>query len=298
LLNAPTHLRDNPLAKVYIIDHLNPGATIRRRIRVENTAPAVMHADVYPAAATIEDHTFKVADGQTGNELTSWVTVNHTSLDLPADGGATVEVTVAVPARASSGERYGVLWAQTNSAANASTGVTQISRVGIRLYLDIGPGGDPPCSFTITNLTASRTPDGTPSIIATVRNTGGRALDLGGSLILSDGPAAIRAGPFPVTKGTTLAIGDTGPITVMLDKHLPNGPWTAHLNLRSGFATQDIATTVTFPDPGKTGNSVSLISHTWAITLGLSATVAVLIALGLVFFLRHRSEPSRGGLRG
>jgi len=58
------------------------------------------------------------------------------------------------------------------SAAPTGAGVTQDSRVGIRLYLSIGPGGAPAANFTITTLTAERSPKGIPMIVATVRNTG------------------------------------------------------------------------------------------------------------------------------
>jgi hypothetical protein len=69
----------------------------------------------------------------------------------------------------------------------------------IRLYLSVGPGGAPAANFTIDSLTAKRTPDGHPTVLARVHNTGGRALDMNGTLRLVDGPGALDAGPYPPT---------------------------------------------------------------------------------------------------
>ena len=66
-----------------------------------------------------------------------------------AVGRATATVTLAVPGDASPGERYGVVWAETR-AADAAGGVTQINRVGIRLYVSVGPGGSPAADFRST----------------------------------------------------------------------------------------------------------------------------------------------------
>jgi hypothetical protein len=88
-------------------------------------------------------------------------------------------------------------------------GLTQVSRVGIRLYLSIGPGGAPASNFDIVSMTADRDSTNSAMVQASIHNTGGRALDLSGALALSDGPGGLSAGPFPITLGTTLGIGQT-----------------------------------------------------------------------------------------
>ena len=120
-------------------------------------------------------------------------------------------MTITVPSDAAPGEQYGVVWAEARSAPVAGGGVIQVSRVGIRLYVSVGPGGAPAADFTIDSLTANRSADGQPTVLATVHNTGGRALDMSGTLQLLAGPGGLSAGPFPATLGTTLAIGDTEP---------------------------------------------------------------------------------------
>ena len=154
---------------------------------------------------------------------------------MPAGGKLTATVTISVPADAAPGEQYGVVWAEARSAPNAGGGVTQVSRVGIRLYVSVGPGGAPAADFTIDSLTAERSAAGEPTVVASVHNTGGRALDMNGTLDLRGGPGGLSAGPFPATLGTTLAIGATAPVTIALDKALPAGPWDAEIILRSGL---------------------------------------------------------------
>jgi hypothetical protein len=108
---------------------------------------------------------------------------------VPAYGRVTANVTIRVPRDAAPGQQYGVVWAETRSVAPDKGGVTEVSRVGIRLYVSVGPGGAPPPDFTIDTLTAGRTPDARPMLLAAVHNTGARALDLSGTLSLRNGLA-------------------------------------------------------------------------------------------------------------
>ena len=256
LVDVPVAARDDPRARVYIVDHLAPGAVIHRRIEVSNTTPAAMHVVLYPAAATIANGSFLGSAGHTANELSTWASVRSDAGDVAAGGRVTASVTIAIPRDAAPGERYGVIWAETRSASGAGGGITQVSRVGIRLYVSVGPGGPPASDFTIRSLTAERSADGQPIVVATVHNNGGRALDLNGTLQLSDGPAGLSAGPFAAALGSTLAIGDTEPVTIVLDTRLPAGPWDAHVTLHSGLLERSARARLTFPTPGKRPPSV------------------------------------------
>src|SRR6185503_18960402 len=108
----------------------------------------------------------------------TWTSISPSEPDVPAGGKVTATVNIKVPRDAAPGEQYGVVWAEVRAAPLAGGGVTQVSRVGIRLYLSVGPGGPPAANFTITSLTATRASDGRPTVQASVHNTGGRALDM------------------------------------------------------------------------------------------------------------------------
>ena len=250
LLDVPVETAEDPRARLYIIDHLAPGAVIERRVEVTNTTAAPQNIRMYAAGAAIVDGTFVGDAGDSPNELSSWNTVEPDTLHLDAGGRAGVTVRIAVPDDAAAGERYAVVWAEIRSGTATAGGVEQINRVGIRQYLSIGPGGPPAADFTIDSLTASRSPEDVPLVLARVHNTGGRALDMAGELELFDGPGGLRAGPFPARLGSSLAIGADGHVAILLDEQIPAGPWQAAITLRSGLIERSAQATLTFPRAG------------------------------------------------
>ncbi len=223
---------------------------IERRIEVTNTTAAPAAIRMYAAGAAIEDGTFVGDAGASHNELSTWNAVTPDTLELDAGGHADVTVTITVPDDAAPGERYAVVWAEIRSDAAPLGGVEQVHRVGIRQYLSVGPGGPPAADFTIDSLTASRSLDGAPLILAAVHNIGGRALDMAGELELFDGPGGLRAGPFPASLGSSLAIDGSGQVVIPLDEQLPDGPWEATITLRSGLLERSAQATLTFPRSG------------------------------------------------
>jgi hypothetical protein len=287
LLDAPVSAVDDPRAKLYVVDHLNPGAVIHRRIEVSNSSAATAHVSLYAAAASIANGSFLGAAGHSANDLSTWTAVDPGVSDIPAAGRATATVTVAVPTDASPGEQYGVVWAEVRAAPGAAGGVTQVSRVGIRLYLSIGPGGPPAANFTIGSLTARRSADGAPMVLAAVHNTGGRALDMSGNLQLLQGPGGLSAGPFAADLGTTLAIADTETVTIVLGKAVPLGPWDAQVVLRSGLLERRARARITFP------SATAVVSDSdqpgWLYPAG--AGVLVLLGIAGRFIVIRRRRP-------
>jgi len=290
LLEGPANRVNDPRAHTYIIDFLAPGKVIHRKFQVVNTSQTTQHLDLYAGAATIADGTFTVAPDRTRNELTSWVSLDCASRDIPAGGRAPIEATITVPPSASSGERYAVIWAQDASRPDPTGSIRMINRVGLRIYLDIGSGGEPPSDFKINDLAAARTTDGTPEVVADVHNTGGRALDMTGSLSLTDGPGSLSAGPFPAKLGTTLGINDTERVTVPIDKRLPDGPWTAHLTLSSGLVQHEATATLTFPTATGTGPLVKPRSGGSGLPwiLGLIGGLIILLLAAALAYRRLR----------
>jgi hypothetical protein len=250
LVDVPAAASGDPRALLYIVDRLAPAAVIHRRIEISNSTAAGSQVVLYAAAADVAKSGFDAEAGHTANELSSWTSVSPGQLWVPAGRRMTASVTLAVPADAAPGERYAVVWAETRTAPPPGGGVTQVSRVGIRMYVEIGPGGAPAADFAIDSLTPQRSAQGRPVVLAAVRNTGGRALDLSGSLMLTDGPGGTSAGPFPTATGVTLAIGDSEPFPVVLDGQLPSGPWHARLTLHSGLVVRSGSAVMTFPSSG------------------------------------------------
>jgi hypothetical protein len=302
LAEAPTSRRDDPRARLYIVDHVKPGATVLRKVKVSNKSGSAQTVTVYSSGAEIREGEFTPLEGTTPNELSTWTKVATSQVRLPAGDEQVVQATITVPANASSGERYAVIWAQV--AAGEKTGVNTVNRVGVRMYLSVGPGGEPPSNFTIDTLQANRLPDGQPVVYALVHNTGGRALDMSGSLSLTNGPGGLSAGPFNAKLGTTLGIKQTEPVTVLLDKALPAGPWLAKIELASGLTKRAATATITVPDaagPGTEVTAAPVVLTQDADKGGLpivpivstAAGIGLLGLLALVVFKRPRKR--RGG---
>jgi hypothetical protein len=297
LMDAPTATRDDPRTRQYIVDHLAPGSLIQRRIEVSNSTSGPLHVAVYPAAATIKDGSFTGAAGHTANELSLWTTLSQDTVDLAPGAKAPVTVTVKVAADAPPGEQYAAIWAEISGPPGS--GVNLVNRVGIRMYLSVGPGNPPAADFTVDSLTAQRAPDRHPVVTAQVHNTGGRAVDLSGTLSLSGGPGALSAGPFPVQLGSTLAPGQSTAVTVSLNQQLPDGPWDADLKLKSGLIEKNVQARIQFPpDPGAAAPVVPVVPQKdlpWVLLGGLALLAALTIAAG-VFVIRRRrrrQEPAQ-----
>lgn len=291
LVDAPSARREDPRAQLYVIDHVRPGAGFTRRIEVSNGTGAPVTLQLYPAAAEVRAGQFTVVEGRSTNELTSWVTVDPPTVTLAVGARAQATVRVAVPTSASEGERYGVVLAELPAKAAAPGSIAVASRVGVRMYLSVGPGGEPRSDFLIESLTAAREADGRPVVRATVRNTGGRALDLSGDLRLTNGPGSLSAGPFAAKLGTTLALGEIEPVTVPLDRSLPAGPWDARIELRSGTTTRVATGRITFPAPGTVASPVPatpVTSGKSGLPLLAGIGAGILGLLGLLFLVLRR----------
>jgi hypothetical protein len=290
LIDAPVSERLDSRAWRYIIDHLPPGAVIHRRVQVDNTTGSTRHIALYAAAALIAKQKFQFAPARTPNELSTWIKTDKHELTLAPHTRSMVTTTTKVPSDAAPGERYAVIWAETTAKAPSGGGVAEVNRVGIRMYLSVGSGNPPAPAFTIDSISALRTPDGRQMVQAQVHNTGGRALDLSGDLKLTEGPGSLNAGPFPVRTGTTLAPGDSGPVSVPLDERVPNGPWHARIRLQSGLTKRTAEATITFPvNAGR-----ETVRAETAMTYPLVALIVGLVLLGLVG-TRHLVRRRRRG---
>lgn len=245
IADVPADSRNDPLARSYIVNRLAPGKSSQRRIEISNSTGSTTSVAVYPAAASIHQGGFAFAPSHGKNELTSWTSVSRDVLRLQSGTKAFETVTIRVPKDASSGERYGVIWAEVSTSG--SGGVKLANRVGIRMYVSVGPGGAPPSNFVIGSLTARRSASGQPVVVARIHNSGQRTIAISGSLTLSKGPGGVRAGPFPVKLVVPLAPGASRSVTVRLDRGLPRGPWRAEMRLRGRLLQRVAVATITFP---------------------------------------------------
>ena len=300
LLDARQDQTGDQRAQVYIVDNLVPGQVMTRHIEVSNTTAAPVSVALYPDAADITGGAFVGAAGQRLNELAAWTTLSAASLEIPAEGTARDTVTIRVPGDAGPSERYAVIWAEIHSSPGA---INVVNRVGIRMYVWVGGDNPPPSNFTVDTMTAERGHDQLPVVLAQVHNTGGRALDLSGSLSLSQASGHLHAGPYGVQLGTTLAPGQTEPVRINIPEQLPDGPWNATLTLQSGLLLAEYQAKFSFPQgagasaaaPARAAPSPGL--PLWQIVL--IGVAAAIIGTGVIVLgtLTVRRFQRRSGLK-
>jgi hypothetical protein len=126
--------QNNPLAKLYFVDHMQPSQEMTRRIEVSNTTNSTQLVTIYSSAAENTKNGFIAADGRESSELTRWISVTPALIQLLPGGYATVSVTFTIPPNVRPGTRYGVIWAETTLSGDIST----VNRVGIRIMIPIG----------------------------------------------------------------------------------------------------------------------------------------------------------------
>lgn len=290
LLEVPVSRQDDPRARIYIVDHLAPGTSIQRKVLLSNSTGLPADVSLYDAAAEIKNGVFTGSPGRTANELSIWTSLDTTGLTLAPSGTSEVTVSIAVPEDAAEGERLGVVWAEVSSNDAGAGSVTAVNRVGIRIYLSVGPGGEPASDVEIESMAAARNPQSLPVVRALVRNTGGRSLDLSGELSLSDGPGGLVGGPFQTNSPTTLLPGQSGQLEFVLDRQLPAGPWKARLEVFSGLLRETVEADITFPSDANAVNApvpAELPGLNWITGAAIILFLLVFAAL-MLLVLRHR----------
>jgi hypothetical protein len=281
LVDVPVSEAENPRALRYIIDYLPTGKVIHRRILIANGESRTARFTVYPDAAFISGGQFVGYAGATRSELTRWVSVQHPTVTLAAGASVMDMITIRVPPLATRGEHYGVVWVQQTAKVRArgqEFGVTEVSRVGVRLYVAVGRGGAPPTSFDITSVTGHLTAAGQPIIVAHVNNTGGRAIDLSGRARLTRGPGGTSSGPFPVQRSVTLAPGQSWNMTFAVPRSLPGGSWRVKVTLASGLTTATATATIQLSSIMATQAAMSATQWIWLALGGL--VIALVVAVG------------------
>jgi hypothetical protein len=164
-----------------------------------------------------------------------------------------------------------------------------VNRVGVRVYLAVGPGGAPAAAFAIGTLTTGRSRTGAPIVTARVRNTGRETFAITGTLRLTNGPGGLRAGPYPANLATPVSPNHTMPIVMQLDPQLPRGPWRAHIQLAAGPIHHTATQTISFPRAGIAARpSTSPDARDWRYRYAILAGVLASFAGWMLLHLRYR----------
>lgn len=141
IAQIPAALANEPLAGAYIISRLQPGVEFAQRLEVFNTSTQEIKISMYPGLATFKNKKFLIGNGRDGNDLTSWTKLSPNVVILKPGATQYVIMTISPPIDALSEEEFGVIWAEVQGAPNSS-GISAVSRVGIRMYVPVGNAPD------------------------------------------------------------------------------------------------------------------------------------------------------------
>jgi hypothetical protein len=275
----------SPLSHSYIVEHLAPGTSLSRSVEVDNDTKSFADLSVYVAAANVVKGQFHFATGRTSNDLASWTSVKKDTLRLAPHTEVFDAVTLKVPHDATRGEHNAVVWAAISESPSDGKGITLVSRVGVRMYVAIGPGGSPPSEFSIGILRASRSSSGQLQLAAQIDNSGGNTLELSGHVTLSQGSDGLHAGPFSTQLGAVLAPHRSEPATVSFDSRFPQGPWHVRLTVSSGSLRHSTMTTVTFPS--RTVRNTTTGNEELSVTF-MAILISLVLAAALAYTLSRR----------
>ena len=261
---------------------LHPGMTIRRRLKIENHESRTATFTVYPAAAHLSHGKFLTDPGAARSELTTWIRVAKPAVRLRPGKSTTDLITIKVPHIATIGEHYGVIWVQQAEQAHRGkkVHVAEVTRVGMSMFLTIGRGGVPPTKFVIGIIRGHDSTNRT-WLTALVRNTGQRAVELSGSVSLTDGPGGTTAGPFRELQVVVLAPGQIAPVLFVPPRGLPAGQWLAKIKLVSGFTTETASAPVKLGNGSAAGAISSRAIEIAGVIVGLVLVGCLLAALRL-----------------
>ena len=272
----------DPGGGAYLVEDLEPGSSLRRRIVVTTTSTQPIEASFYAAGASLARHRFEFADGRAHNELSRWVTVRPRAATVHAGTPTTVTVEIRVPRGALAGERVAMVWAET-ARANV------VSRVGVRSYVTVGGGHARP-ELELGDLVATRKAAGGVDLGVVVRNTGRRAAELTGTVELAS-PAGrerlVLPGGFVVAAGRSATVG---PLTPAADTD--RGVWRADVRV-TGNGAVEASGGATFGLPARRGQSVRApltkpADRTAAAATGAALAVCVGGAAGWALHRRRR----------
>ncbi|WP_433131568.1 hypothetical protein ACQPWW_10630 [Micromonospora sp. CA-240977] len=160
--------------------------------------------------------------------------------------------------------------------------------MGIRVCLDVGPGGEPPTDFRIEGLAAEPGPGGFPVVTAKVTNTGQRAVDMTGTLSLNK--AKVQAGPFKVTNGVTILPGQSGQVRIEVNQALPAGVWDVNAKLASGVVERTATGKISLPVAAPMAVATSTGPNWLVYAVGGTALLALITLAGWYLVRRQRTQ--------
>ncbi|MEM1312683.1 MAG: DUF916 domain-containing protein [Patescibacteria group bacterium] len=129
-----------PLTKGWIIESLNPGQEVQRKVTVTNSTSEEKRVilapeDYYPG----DQGAYSYTDKEELQNVGTWIKLDKTEFTIPAKQSEDVPFTITVPDNLSPGEYSGVIALQEAVSSPRVGTISFVSRVSTRIYVTV-PG--------------------------------------------------------------------------------------------------------------------------------------------------------------
>lgn len=212
----------------------NPGDTIKNSVRVDNLTPEslTVFVDKKNFTALGEEGQVELTEDNSTFSLASWITVSASSANIPAKGSHTFDFTIAVPANAEPGGKFGSIVFRTNPKPVNETGLAIGQEVGALVLLKIA--GDLKDEATIEAFKAAKSfmEYGPVAFETRVKNSGNVHVKPTGSVTITD-IFGNKVATVPIESRNILP-GATRKINTEWSEKSLFGKYTATLSLQYG----------------------------------------------------------------
>ncbi|WP_427889110.1 WxL protein peptidoglycan domain-containing protein [Kribbella sp. GL6] len=275
-----------PDGRSTFVYELDPGATVRDTVRVNNLSKKPLLFRVYSGDAfNTPDGKFSLLPGdQKPTEVGAWVALNNRRVQIPAGGHVDLPFVLRIPKHATPGDHAGGIVASLTDVKTEKNGskVLVENRVGARIYLRVH--GDLQPAVAVTGMSATfhqgwiPFAGGSLSTTYTIKNTGNMRV-AGGQHVDVQGPLGVGLTTIGLANLPELLPGQSYTVTTTAT-HVQRA---GRINVQAKLDPTVPHAVANDPEPP----SVTGAAATWAIPLPELAVLALLL-LAIAALLRVR----------
>ena len=281
---------------------LKPGSTVTDHVEIVNDSKQSAAFSIYGTDATgttLKGALLLLPPQKKPTDIGSWVSfpggAGQLSTIIPGGKGVVTQFSVKVPVQATPGDHTGAIVAQVAVPGKNGAGETVTENYRIAVPLELRVSGALRAALQVQSISTGFSDpfnpfaSGTATVSYSVANTG-NVRQAGTQAMTVTGPFGQKVVVQPPNLPTILP-GDSIRVTALASGLFPDGPMTAHVDVKAGWPPQTIPLAHAAPDA--TGTA-SLFAFPWSI-LGL-ILLLVAIGVGVWFYFRWRGRVRRAEL--
>jgi|WetSurMetagenome_2_1015567.scaffolds.fasta_scaffold217093_2 uncharacterized membrane protein len=123
--------------KSWIIRNAHREETVNESVTLENLTGTAQHLSLSFREASQQNNDFLIYESTDYKNIGKWISLPQSSYTLEPEEKIKVPFEIAIPANTASGKYYGAVFAAKESPTE--NGVKVITRIGVRIYLDVKP---------------------------------------------------------------------------------------------------------------------------------------------------------------